>query len=155
MGLKTSIFAGLAAAIMAFAAPTPEAYAADKAPVYTSWDKNIAVGGYDVVSFFKGKPQDGKSEFSTSYNGAEWRFSSEANRDLFLANPTAFAPQYGGYCAWAVAGGKLAKGSPKHWSLEDGKLYLNYNRKIKDRWIADKANFITLGDEQWPDILTD
>jgi len=155
MGLKTSIFAGLAVATMAFAAPAPQAYAADKAPVYTAWNKNIAVGGFDAVSFFKNKPVEGQSEFSTTYNGAEWRFSTEANRDLFKANPEAFAPQYGGYCAWAVAGGKLAKGSPKHWSIEDGKLYLNYNRKIKDRWTADKANFIVQANEEWPDILTD
>lgn len=155
MGLKTSIFAGLAIAMVAVAAPAPAAYAKDKAPVYTAWNKNIAVGGYDAVSFFKSKPVEGKSEFSTEYNGAEWRFSTEANRDLFNANPEAFAPQYGGYCAWAVAGGKLAKGSPKHWHIEDGKLYLNYNRKIKDRWTADKANFITQANEEWPDILTD
>ena len=74
---------------------------------------------------------------------------------MFEANPEAFAPQYGGYCAWAVAGGKLAKGSPKHWHIEDGKLYLNYNGKIKDRWTADKANFITQANEEWPDILKD
>ena len=155
MGLKTSIFAGAFVAVAAFAAPAPDAYAADKAPVYTSWNKNIAVGGYDAVSFFKSKPVEGNSEFSTEYNGAEWRFSSEANRDLFNANPEAFAPQYGGYCAWAVAGGKLAKGSPKHWSIEDGKLYLNYNRKIKNRWIDNKANFITQADGEWPEILKD
>ena len=155
MGLKTSIFAGFAVATIAFAAPAPEAYAKDKAPVYTSWNKNIAAGGYDAVSFFKSKPTEGKSEFTAVYNGAEWQFSSEANRDLFQANPEAFAPQYGGYCAWAIAGGKLAKGSPKHWHIEDGKLYLNYNAKIKDRWTADRANFITQADEKWPDILTD
>ena len=155
MGLKTSIFAGFVVATMAFAAPTPEAYAGDKAPVYTPWNKNVAVGGYDAVSFFKSTPLEGNSEFTTTYNGAEWHFSTEANRDLFLANPAAFAPQYGGYCAWAVAGGKLAKGSPKYWHIEDGKLYLNYNAKIKERWTADKANFITQADAQWPDILTD
>jgi len=76
-----------------------------------------------------GKPQEGQSKYSTDYKGAKWYFQTQANRDLFRANPTAFEPQYGGYCAWAVAKGKLAKGSPKHWFVEDGKLYLNFNRK--------------------------
>lgn len=133
----------------------PAAYAADKAPIYTSWKNNIALGGYDAVSFFKSKPLEGSADFTLEHKGAKWRFSSEANRDLFKANPEAFEPQYGGYCAWAIAGGKLAKGSPKHWSLEDGRLYLNYNGKIKSRWLEDKDSFITQANENWPDILKD
>ena len=154
MGFKTSIFAGVSLMMAAVALPTP-AYAADKDPIYTAWNKNVAVGGYDAVSFFTSSPVEGKSEFSYDYKGAEWTFSTEANRDLFSANPEAFAPQYGGYCAWAIAGGKLAKGSPKHWTIEDGKLYLNYNKKIKKRWEADKEGFIAQGDAQWPSVLTD
>jgi len=87
------------------------------------------------------------------YMGAEWKFSTQANLDLFTANPEAFAPQYGGYCAWALAKGKLAKGRPEHWSVEDGKLYLNFNKKIKKRWEKDKVNFIVQGDENWPSVL--
>ncbi len=155
MGIKSFIMAGLAAGIVTIAAPVPVAYGADKAPVYTSWKNNVAVGGYDAVSFFKNKPLEGNSDFSYAYKGAEWHFSSEANRDLFKANPEAFAPQYGGYCAWAVAGGKLAKGSPKHWTIEDGRLYLNYNGKVKERWLADKAARIAQADKIWPGILKD
>ncbi|RKQ72058.1 hypothetical protein DES40_1395 [Litorimonas taeanensis] len=132
---------------------TPSYAAADEKPIYTSWRNNIAVGGYDTVSFFVGTPQLGKSEFSAQYKGATWHFQTEANRDLFLANPTAFAPQYGGYCAWAIARGKLAKGSPKHWYVENGRLYLNFNDRIRDRWLADKESFIEMADERWPDIL--
>jgi len=129
-----------------------QVFAAD-APIYTSWRNNIAVGGYDAVSFFKGKPQEGKTEFSATHKGAEWHFQTEANRDLFLANPDAFAPAYGGYCAWAIANGKLAKGSPKHWHVADGKLYLNFNARIKDRWLADKADFIETANKRWPEIF--
>ena len=70
-------------------------------PVYTSWRDNVAAEGYDVVTFFSGKPQKGKPEFSTRYEGADWHFFTQANKDLFLTNPELFAPQYGGYCAWA------------------------------------------------------
>jgi len=153
--LKRSFLRAAVAGLAFTALQAPAAFAADKAPVYTSWKNNIALGGYDAVSFFKSKPLEGSRDFTFEHKGAEWRFSSEANRDLFKANPEAFEPQYGGYCAWAIAGGKLAKGSPKHWSLEDGRLYLNYNEKIKNRWLGDKANFITQADENWPDILKD
>ncbi|MGI9449241.1 MAG: YHS domain-containing (seleno)protein, partial [Geminicoccaceae bacterium] len=72
-------------------------------PVYTSSFSNVAVSGYDTVAYFsEGKPVEGSHDFTADYNGATWQFSSAANRDAFLENPERFAPQYGGYCAWAV-----------------------------------------------------
>ena len=126
---------------------------ADKAPIYTSWKDNLAVSGYDTVSFFSGKPVQGKEEFTYTYEGAQWQFSTRGNLELFKTNPTAFMPQYGGYCAWAVAKGKLAKGSPEHWSVEDGKLYINFNARIKRRWEKDISGFVEMGNNEWPDIL--
>lgn len=123
--------------------------------IYTSWRDNVAVGGYDVVSFYSGKPLEGKEEFSQIYRDAEWMFSSRANLDLFQTNPDAFVPQYGGYCAWAAANGKLAKGSPKHWHVRDGKLYLNFNKRIQKKWDADIPGFIKRADANWPEILED
>jgi len=121
--------------------------------VYTPWKNNLAIGGYDTVSFFSGKPQEGKKEFTYEYEDAEWRFATRGNLDLFKTNPDAFMPQYGGYCAWAVAKNKLAKGSPKHWHVEDGKLYLNFNARIKRRWEKDIPGFINSAQGYWPSIL--
>lgn len=126
-------------------------WAADS--IYTSWQNNLAVGGYDTVSFFSGKPQPGKEEFAIEYAGAVWRFSTRGNLDLFKTNPDAFMPQYGGYCAWAVANDKLAKGSPKHWHVEDGKLYLNFNARIQRRWKKNVPTYITQAGDYWPAIL--
>jgi len=128
------------------------AFAAEPA-IYTSWKNNLGAGGYDVVSFFSGAPVEGAPEFTADYMGADWQFSTQANLDLFQTNPEAFAPQYGGYCAWALAKGKLAKGKPQHWTIEDGKLYLNYNKRIKARWGKDKPGFIAQGDANWPEVL--
>ena len=133
---------------------TPVSAMAAKDPVHTSWRNNIAAGGMDVVTFFSGKPQEGKSEFSTRYQGADWHFFSQANKDLFLTNPEQFAPQYGGYCAWAVAQGKLAKGDPDHWAVEDGRLYFNYNSRIQKKWDQDRSNFIVNGDQNWPGLVS-
>jgi len=126
---------------------------AESAPVYTAWRNNIAAGGYDTVSFFSGKPQEGKAEFQTEYKGAVWHFSNETNLTLFKANPEAFAPQYGGYCAWAVANGKLAKGSPKYWHVRDGRLFLNFNARVQKNWNRDREGFIQKADKKWSTIL--
>ena len=128
---------------------------ADSPEIYTRMRDNLAVSGYDTVSFFSGKPQKGNEEITLEYKGARWNFATRANRDLFRTNPEAFAPAYGGYCAWAVAHDKLAKGSPKHWHVKDGRLFLNFNGRIQRKWDKKRDTFITKADEIWPDILLD
>lgn len=121
---------------------------ADK--VYTSWLDNQAIGGYDLVSFYSGKPLLGNENFQVDYMDASWSFSSRANKDLFQTNPEAFLPQYGGHCAWAMAHRKLAKGSPESWYVRDGKLYFLYNQRIYDQWVQDVPGFIDIANKNWP-----
>jgi hypothetical protein len=121
--------------------------------VYTSVRNNFGAGSFDVVSFHLGTPLKGDMKITADWNGAQWRFVSEANRDLFLSDPEKYAPAYGGYCAWAMAMNKLAKGSPKHWSVVDGVLYLNFNKKIKKKWLVDTQGFIEKANANWPEIL--
>jgi len=131
-------------------APAAAASAAD--PIYTDWLDDDAIDGFDVVSFYSGKPVEGKKEYVTLHEGAFWSFSTQANLDLFKTNPEAFIPQYGGYCAWAAAHGKLAKGSPENWHVRDGKLYLNFNGRIQTLWDRDVAGFIKRADGNWPGL---
>lgn len=128
---------------------------ADSAPIYTPLRNHLALGGYDTISYFSGKPMKGDKRYKIDYKGATWRFSTQANLDLFRTNPEAFIPQFGGYCAWALAHGKLAKASPKSWLVEDGKLYLKFNARIQKQWLADKDDFIRQANSRWPDILRD
>ena len=112
-----------------------------------------AVSGYDVVAYFtEGKPVEGSGEFTASHNGAEYRFSSAENRDLFSANPDAYAPQYGGYCAFGTAMGRKFDGDPHAWHIADNKLYLNLNKKIQARWKKDVPGFVKGADNNWPII---
>jgi YHS domain-containing protein len=128
---------------------------ADKAPIWTSFGSNVAIGGYDPVAYFAlGRPTQGTAAFKATYQGAEFRFASAANRASFLANPARYAPQFGGYCAWAVSQGYTAGIDPNAWAIVDGKLYLNYNRTIQSRWQADRANLIAAGNRNWPTVLT-
>lgn len=113
-----------------------------------------AAGGYDVVAYFAtGAPAKGDAAFAFQYQGAEWRFANAANLEAFKKDPAAYAPQYGGYCAWAVAQGYTAPGNPKNWSIVDGKLYLNYNDKVQRDWLVDPKGFIAKGDANWPGVL--
>ena len=144
----------LLAAFIAAAPATvmvPSAYA--EPPVYTGRFSNQALQGYDPVAYFTdGKPVKGTKEFQTDYMGASFLFASAANRDAFLADPAAYAPQYGGYCAWAMADGQYAKGDAKYWKIIDGKLYLNYNSSIQKKWNADIPGFIEKADTHWQDL---
>ena len=109
--------------------------------------------GYDVVAYFtQAKPVEGKRSFTHNWNDAEWRFASAANRDLFAANPEKYAPQYGGWCAWAVSQGYTASIDPEAWRIVDGKLYLNYSKSVQSQWVQDVPGNITKGDRNWPSI---
>ena len=90
--------------------------------------KGIAVKGYDVVAYFNNEAIEGSKTYSTTFDDVKYKFSSQKNLDAFLLNPDAFIPQYGGYCAYAVAtNSKKADVDPKTFEIRDGKLYLFYN----------------------------
>lgn len=127
---------------------------AKEPPVYTGLLSNTGAGGYDTVSYFEeGQPAKGSTQFSTEYQGATWRFVNAENLARFKANPERFVPAYGGYCAWAVSHGKLAKGDPQHWNIQNGRLFLNYNQSIQESWQENTNELITQADANWPEVL--
>lgn len=138
-------FAVLLLAGVLFAAGTA------RAQVY-SYD-GVALGGTDPVAYFtEDKPVEGSSEFAAEHADATWHFASAANRELFLANPEKYAPQYGGYCAYAAAQGAKAKTVPEAWTIHDGKLYLNYSLGVRDRWEEDIPGYVAAADKYWPNL---
>jgi YHS domain-containing protein len=127
---------------------------AKDAEVYTGFFSSLAVGGHDPVSYFKdGVPRLGDARFVMTYKGATWRFASQANLEAFRSNPAAYAPQYGGYCAWAVSQGYTASGDPQVWNIVGGKLYLNYNKSVQADWAKDIPGHIVRADKNWPVVL--
>jgi len=127
---------------------------AAKNQVYTSLLSSLAVSGYDPVAYFvEGKPIEGTDQFSFDWKGATWRFTSAANLAFFKANPEKYAPQYGGYCAWAVSQGYTASTDPEAWYIEQGKLYLNYSKGVQSQWKQDIPGNIKKGNANWPQIL--
>ena len=121
--------------------------------VYTEGG-GIAVDGTDVVAYFtEGKAVAGDAGITHEWNGSTWQFSSEENKAAFAADPEAYAPQYGGYCAYAVSEGYTAPTDPAAWSIVDDKLYLNYSRSVRALWNVSKRSRIEAGDRNWPGVL--
>ncbi|WP_370230746.1 YHS domain-containing (seleno)protein [Cognatishimia sp.] len=146
---RSFVFTALAApaagvlATPAFAM-TPEVFAVD----------GLAIRGYDPVAYFKERTDvEGSAEFSLMWKGAEWRFANAENLADFEADPDRWAPQYGGYCAFAVAKGYTAKTEANAWSIHDDKLYLNFSLAIRARWAISKERFINDANANWPNVL--
>ena len=132
----------------------PLAHAAAKTVYNASRWTKVAIEGTDPVAYFtQGKPVEGSKEFTHKWGEANWRFASARNRDLFKTDPEKYAPQYGGYCAYAVANNSTAKIDPEAWKIVDGKLYLNYSKDIQKTWEADQTAFIMAADKNWPGVL--
>lgn len=143
----------LAAALLA--ATAAPALAAKDA-VYTGRFSDLALDGYDPVAYFTlGKPAEGSRSFTSQWNGATWRFVSAEHKALFDADPTKYAPQYGGYCAWAVSEGYTASADPTAWRIVNGRLYVNYNHDVQRQWEQDIPGRITRADGNWPKVLAD
>lgn len=125
-------------------------------PVYTTLFSNDAIKGYDSVAYFtEGEPVKGQAEFSIEYQGANWLFSSQENLKLFSANPEKYVPQYGGYCAYAVSQGYTASIKPELFTIHNGKLYLNYNESVNEKWGADKDSYIKDANINWLKLFAD
>ena len=109
-----------------------------------------AIDGYDPVAYFKeGKPVKGIEQFSFKWNDANWIFLNQQNLDSFKMDPIKFAPQYGGYCAYGVSEDHKSPTDPQAWTIVEGKLYLNYNLKVKEMWNKDQAKRIMDADKNW------
>lgn len=115
---------------------------------------DTAINGYDPVAYFTvGKPVKGQDGLATEWMGAKWKFSSQANLDLFKANPEKYAPQYGGYCAYGVTQGALVKIEPDQFTVRDGKLYLNYDADVQAKWLKDPVGYIKDADTKFSSLL--
>jgi YHS domain-containing protein len=114
-----------------------------------------AIKGYDPVAYFtQSEPVKGRGAHSYEWMGATWYFASAENMELFAGDPEKYAPQYGGYCAYAVSQGYTAKIDPDAWRIVDDKLYLNFSLKVQKIWEKDIPGYIAKAGVNWPQILS-
>jgi hypothetical protein len=109
-----------------------------------------AIRGYDPVAYHtQSKAVPGLPTITHAWNGATWRFASEANRDLFAADPARYAPRYGGFCAYGLSRGYKVSTDPQAFAIVDGRLYLNYSLPVQTTWNRDRPGYIRQADETW------
>jgi hypothetical protein len=120
--------------------------------VNTGRFNDTAIDGYDTVAYFtQGKPVEGEKKFQFTWLDANWRFASQENLDLFKAMPEKYAPQYGGWCAYAMSDeGRTVRIDNDAWHIHKGKLYLNYSISVQNAWLEDKLTSIVQADGYYP-----
>src|SRR5689334_23418248 len=150
--MKITLFnlvAMLSLACPAFADQSPD----HKVLVLKSHD-GVAVQGYDTVAYFTdSKAVKGTSKFRAEYEGATYYFASGDHKALFDANPTKYAPAYGGYCGYAASIDRLSPISPEWFQIIDGRLVLQHNKKATDKFNADQKGNIVKADQNWPGLV--
>ena len=140
-------------AITTASTPETQSSTADEPAAFFT-EGSIAIRGADPVAYFtQGAYVAGRPEYTHDWGGATWQFASAEHRDLFVSNPEQYAPQYGGFCAWAVSEGYVAPIDPTAWDIVDGKLYLNFNARIQRRWQRDISGHVARADRNWPSVL--
>ena len=140
----------LALCAVALAAVSPGAVAAGSPAPVVADAQGVAIGGHDAVAYHaQGRALAGSAEHEHRWNGARWRFASAAARDLFAGDPQAYAPAYGGWCAWAMSENRLAAGDPQVWRIVDGRLFFNCSAEARRRWEAELQANIARGDANW------
>ncbi|MCC1483044.1 YHS domain-containing (seleno)protein [Winogradskyella immobilis] len=122
--------------------------------------KGYVAEGYDVVAYFNNEAIEGDKKYSTTHDGVNYKFSSQNNLDAFLKAPEKYIPQYGGYCAYAIAEKSKKVGiNPKTFEIRNGKLYLFYNKwgtNTLELWekniLKDVKGYVSKADLNWEAI---
>ena len=133
------------------------AFAQNTEKKHYNLEHDIAIKGYDPVAYFKqNKAVRGKKEISTSYKGVVYYFSNAADKEIFAKNPSAYEPQYGGWCAYAMgSSGEKVEIDPETFKITDGKLFLFYNAYFNNTlksWNKDAVNLKKKADTNWKKI---
>lgn len=148
--LKAAAIAAVFALSGGVAAVLTSALASDE--VFVN-DQGVAIRGYDPVSYFKGAGLPGKPEFASKHQGATYYFASAENKVTFEANPAAYTPQFGGYCALGTAYGGKFRTDPSTGKVVDGKLYFNKNPDVAKSWSKDIPGYIAKANSKWPKVI--
>ena len=118
---------------------------------------NVAILGYDVISYFDNDPKEGKSAYRSSHEGVTYLFSSSANQAKFEKTPKKYLPKYGGWCAYAMgAKADKVKIDPETYKIISGELYLFYNfyfNNTLNTWNEDEQKYKEKADVNWKKII--
>jgi len=126
---------------------------AGEAKMINTEPNNVAIKGYDPVAYFtKGQPMKGNPEVTYSWNGAQWHFATATHRDMFAGSPERYAPQFGGFCSMALTRGEIKTIDPEAWKVIDGKLYLAFSKRGREKFDENTHVNIKKAEENWKKI---
>ena len=118
--------------------------------------KNIAMEGYDLLSFFANAPEKGSTDHMAEYQGIKYLFVSEDHKNSFNAEPTKYLPQIGGFCAVAASFNKVEELQQYDlYEVVDGKLYFNRNEKAQKLWKKKRKKVIRNAENNWNCLVTE
>ena len=116
----------------------------------------VAIQGYDAVAYHtQQEAVKGSRAFTHAWRGVTWQFASAANRDRFARSPEQFLPEFGGFCAYGVSRGYAVDIDPQAFAVVDGRLYLNYSKRVQTTWNTDRAGYIENARTNWPKVAAD
>lgn len=151
--LFTAASALVLSGVVGLATPVVAADENNVGPGLTYVGAPLGLHGADPVALIKtGKSVEGTAQFAAAHEGVSYYFSSQANLDAFKANPSAFLPQFGGFCTFGASVGKKFDGDPRYASVRDGKLYVFLNKDIYEAYQKDPAGVIAKANENWKTI---
>jgi YHS domain-containing protein len=149
------VVAALAFGALSFTTTSPAFAYDENSTASINVEGGVALKGYDPVAYFtSGKPTKGSANFTARHEGTTYHFASAENQRLFHANPSRFAPQYGGFCAMGAALGKKLDIDPTQFKVVDDKLYLNVNAEVFGKWSQDIPAHVRAADQNWPAIAS-
>lgn len=150
---RTLLAATVGATLLLAVAPAARAYDETSTAAVNVDAQGVGLHGYDPVAYFSDQaPALGVAAYHATYDGVRYHFASRAHQQQFQANPAAYAPQFGGFCAMGVALGKKLDGDPLAWKVVDNKLYLNVNKDVQKKWLEDVPGHLRSARETWPAI---
>ena len=138
---------------MCLPAPFAGVRGATTEQIVTDRHSGVAINGFDPVAYFlDGTPTLGKDAFEHTFAGVVWRFHNEGNRVIFIADPEAYVPRFGGYDPVGVARGVAVPGDPRLWLMSDERLCLFYSPEARNSFAVDARRVLTTADRKWPAI---
>ena len=114
----------------------------------------VALQGYDPVAFFTdNRPVRGDQQFHTQYHGATYYFASAEHKATFEKEPAKYEPQFGGFCAYGTSRGKTVPIKIEAWQIVNGRLLMQYDLDVKDKFNSDPQGNLNKADKNWPGLV--
>ena len=141
-------------ALLTVATATASAVDSKTSPKVNVDQSGLALQGFDPVAFFtQSQAVLGKADQTATHAGATYRFADAKNKALFVAEPTKYVPQYGGFCAFGASKGQCFPIDISTWQVMNGKLYFNKSGEVRQKMDAETTKVIKEADMWWTDYI--